>query len=158
MTPLEIFRQIWAAKIPADALTLYETVNAQMDLNDAHDPWAAVILQPDAVVDVTLGSNPWVEETGAFVIGLFTRSGSGPAALDQAVDYIRQTFHGARRDGLIIWQVDGPHDVDPEGLGEWWQLAMTVRYTFQTRRAASGPLYGDWQGFPDAPPAPLPVP
>ena len=58
----------------------------------------------------------------------------------------------------MILQVDGPHDVDPEGMGEWWQLAMTARYTFQTRRDASGPLYGDWQGFPDAPPAPLPVP
>ena len=43
-------------------------------------------------------------------------------------------------------------------MGEWWQLAMTARYTFQTRRDASGPLYGDWQGFPDAPPAPLPAP
>ena len=77
---------------------------------------------------------PWVEETGTILVGLFTRSGSGPAALDQAVDYIRQTFHGARRDGLVIRQVDGPHDVDPEGFGEWWQLAMTARYTFQTRR------------------------
>jgi hypothetical protein len=156
MTPLEIFRQIWAAKIPADALTLYETVNAQMDLNDAHDPWAAVILQPDAVVDVTLGSNPWVEETGAFVIGLFTRSGKGPAALDQAVQYVRQTFHGVRYGGLLIEQVNGPHDVDPEAIGNWWQLALSAPYKFQTRRDASTPLYGDWQAFPQTPPPPLP--
>ena len=58
----------------------------------------------------------------------------------------------------MIRQVDGPHDVDPEGLGEWWQLALTARYTFQTRRDATDPLYGGWQGFPETPPDPLPLP
>lgn len=158
MTPLSVFLAIWNERIPPDVLPYMEAVNFQHDTNTAPDQWGAAIVQPEQRGDVTLGSMPWVEETGTILVGLFTRSGSGPAALDQAVDYIRQTFHGARRDGLVIWQVDGPHDVDPEGLGEWWQLALTARYTFQARRDASGPLYGDWQGFPDAPPTPLPVP
>jgi hypothetical protein len=158
MTPLDIFKQRWEAAIPADAIAYYEAVNAQLDLNDASDPWGAAVQQPETRSDVTLGSTPWVEETGTFLIGLFTRSGAGPAALDQAVDYIRQTFHGYRYGGLLIEQVDGPHDVDPEAVGEWWQLALTARYRFQTRRDASQPGYGDWQDFPDAPPPPLPVP
>jgi hypothetical protein len=158
MTPLAIFQQIWTNAIPVDAVAYLEAVNVQLDLNDAPDPWGTAVLQPEGRTDVTLGSNPWVEESGQFLIGLFTRSGKGPAALDQAVDYLRQTFHGVRYGGLVIEQVDGPHDVDPTAVGEWWQLALTARYTFQTRRDASGPLYGDWQDFPDTPPAPLPGP
>ena len=85
-------------------------------------------------------------------------SGTGPTALDNAIAYVRQAFHGARQDGLLILQVDGPLDVDPEGVGEWWQVALMARYTFQTRRDASSPGYGDWSGFPDTPPPPLPGP
>ena len=157
-TPLSVFLTIWNERIPPDVLPYMEAVNFQHDTNTAPDQWGAAVVQPEQRGDVTLGSMPWVEETGTMLVGLFTRSGSGPAALDLPVNYIRQTFHGARRDGLIIWQVDGPHDVDPEGLGEWWQLAMTARYTFQTRRDATDPLYGGWQGFPDMPPPPLPTP
>jgi hypothetical protein len=158
MTPLAIFKQAWTDLIPADALPYIEAVNNQVDANAAPDVWGAAVVQNDTRSDVTLGSRPWVEETGTLLIGLFTRSGKGPAALDQAVDYIRQTFHGFASGGLVILQVDGPHDVEPDGVGEWWQVAMTARYSFQTRRDASRPLYGDWQDFPDAPPPPLPGP
>jgi hypothetical protein len=158
MTPLEIFVARWQEAIPTSAITYYEVVNTQVDLNDAPEPWGTAVVQSESRADVTMGSNPWVDETGFFAIALVTRSGSGPATLNQAVDYIRQTFHGYRKDGLWITQVDGPHDTDPDGLGEWWQLFMTARFTFQTRRDATGPGYGDWQGFPDVPPAPLPGP
>ena len=158
MTPLDVFLARWQAAIPAAVATYLEAVNNPMDVNAAPDPWAAVVLQPEQRTDVTLGSQPWVEETGTFLIGLFTRSGKGPAALDQAIDYVRTAFHGYRYGGLLILQVDGPHDMDPASMGEWWQVSLTARYTFQTRRDASGPGYGDWQGFPDAPPPPLPGP
>jgi hypothetical protein len=156
-TPLAIFKEIWNERIPESVLPYIEAVNSPVDTSRAPDVWGAAVLQPDSRSDVTLGSMPWVEESGQFLIGLFTRSGTGPAALDEAVDYIRQTFHGAHRDGLVILLVDGPHDVDPEGLGEWWQLAMTARYTFQTRRDATDPLSGGWEGFPETPPPPLPL-
>jgi hypothetical protein len=157
-TPLAIFLEIWSERIPVDVLPYVEAVNYGVDTNDAHDPWGAAVVQPEARTDVTLGSKPWVEETGTILVGLFTRSGKGPAVLDEAVDYIRQTFHGARRDGLVILQVDGPHDVDPEGFGEWWQLALSARYTFQTRRDGTDPLHGGWDGFPEEPPPALPGP
>lgn len=158
MTPLEIFNLIWSNAIPPEAVTLYQAVNEQLDLNDAHDPFALVVIQPEASSDVTLGSQPWVEEVGEFAIGLFTRSGKGAAALDQAVQYVRQTFHGARYGGLIIEAVNGPHDIDPEAVGEWWQLGLSARYKFQTRRDGSDALHGHWDGFPETPPAPLPGP
>jgi len=158
MTPLEVFLARWAEAIPAIALVYLETVNKQVDLQDVPEPWGAVIIQPETRSDVTLGSMPWVEERGRFFIGLATRSGLGPAALDNAVDYIRQVFHGYRKNGLWIWQVEGPQDTDPDANGEWWQIMLTAPYMFQTRRDATGPGYGDWSGFPNAPPPPLPGP
>jgi len=157
-TPLAVFKAIWAERIPVDALPYIEAVNNPLDANAAPDVWGAAVVQSQTREDVTLGSMPWVEERGVLLIGLFTRSGSGPAALDEAVDYIRQTFHGARRDDLQILNVDGPHDVEPAGVGEWWQIAMTAQYIFQTRRDGSDPLHGGWEGFSEAPPPALPLP
>jgi hypothetical protein len=156
MTPLEIFNWWWEQRIPADVLPFIPVVNMQADTNDAPDQWGTALIRPDSRTDVTLGRNPVVLETGAFVIALFTRSGTGAASLDQAVDYMRQAFHGFRYGGLLVLQVDGPHDIEPQGQGEWWQVGITAPYEFTTRRDASKPYYGDWQNFPDMPPPPLP--
>jgi len=150
MTPLQIFLEIWAEQMTT--VPFVATVNCPVDTNALPSLWGAAVYQPDTRSDVTLGSAPWVEEQGQILIGLFTRSGGGSDALDAAVDQVRQAFHGARRDGLVIFQVDGPHDVDPEADGEWWRLALTARYTFQTVRNQTGPLYHGWDGFEELPP------
>jgi hypothetical protein len=154
-TPLDVLLSIWRDTI---ALPYLETVNWPADTNGFPDQWGAVIYQNQAREDVTLGSTPWVEEKGFFLIGLFTRSGKGPGDLDAAIAEVRQGLHGAHRDGLAILQVDGPHDVDPDGMGEWWQVVLTAQFIFQTRRSATGPLGTGWlgtnQGFvmPQPPP------
>lgn len=144
-TALETFEAIWAEQ--AASVHYVETVNWQVNTNDLPDIWASAIYQPELTEDVTMGSTPWVEERGQFLIGLFARSGTGPKALDGAVATVRQAFHGAARDGLFVFAVDGPHDIDPQADGEWWQVALTARFTFQTTRVQSGPLYHGWQGF-----------
>lgn len=151
MTPLEIFNSIWTEKV---TIQFIEAVNFPSDTSTFDDEWGAALYQSTSRADVTLGSTPWVEESGFFLIGLFTRSGNGPKALDGATAQVRAAFHGAARDGLVIEQVDGPHDVDPAADGEWWQVAMTASFKFQTRRSATGPLFGSWLGFPDAAPPP----
>jgi hypothetical protein len=153
-TPLEALLSIWDDCIP---LPYIETVNWPADTDSFPDQWGAVIYQNQQRADVTLGSNPWVEEQGFFLIGLFTRSGKGPADLDTAIAQVRQGLHGAARDGLRVLQVDGPHDVDPEGMGEWWQVVLTAQFIFQTRRSATGPLGNGWLGTNadfDVPPMP----
>lgn len=146
MTPSEVFTAIWTEQIGA-ALPLIEAVNRSVDTNDLPDKWAAVVYQPEERTDVTMGSNPWVEETGRFLIALLARSGSGAKILDTEVQMVRDAFHGAARDNLAVFQVDGPHDIDPEADGEWWRLALEARYTFQTVRDQLGPLYHGWAGF-----------
>lgn len=142
-TPLDTMLSIWADTID---LPYLETVNWPADTDSFPDQWAAAIYQCQERADVTLGSNPWVEERGFFLIGLFTRSGKGPADLDDAIAQVRLGLHGAAREGLRILQVDGPHDVDPEAIGEWWQVVLTAQFIFQTRRSATGALGNGWFG------------
>lgn len=137
MTPLEIFEGIWTER--AASIPYVEVVNYSVDTNDLPAIWGAAIYQPDQREDVTLGSTPWVEEQGQFLIGLMARSGTGPKVLDDAVATIRGAFHGEVRGGLEIFAVDGPHDVDPEADGEWWRLVLTARFKFQSQR---GPASG----------------
>jgi hypothetical protein len=142
---LDAFEAIWLEQ--AASVPLIQVVNYQVDSDALPAIWGAVIYQPEATNDVTMGSTPWCEESGTMLVGLFCRSGRGPHALDAAVATIKAAFHGAALDGLVVLGVDGPHDVDPEGNGEWWQLALTARYTFQFVRRQAGPLYHGWQGF-----------
>jgi hypothetical protein len=144
-TPLEVFEAIWAASVTT--VPLLGSVNYPFDTRTAPDPWAAVIYQPSTREDVTLGATPWVEESGLFLIGLFTKSGKGPHVLDAQVDDVRNAFHGAASNGLVITQVDGPHNIDPEGNGEWWQLGFAARYTFQSVRLTPADPYRGWDGF-----------
>jgi hypothetical protein len=146
VTPLAIFLNIWSTKVTT--VPYIETVNSPVDVNALGDPWGGVVYQPVSVADVTLGSHPEVEEKGTFLIGLFTRSGKGPAALNVAIDQVRLAFHGVARDGLEISNVDGPHDIDPAADGEWWRIVLTANYTFYTKRDATGPWQGDWENFP----------
>jgi hypothetical protein len=143
-TPLDVLLSIWQDTI---TLPYVETVNWPADTNGFPDRWGAAIYQNTARADVTLGSNPWVEEQGYFMIGLFTRSGKGPSDLDAAIAEVRLALHGAHRDGLAIQQVDGPHDADPEGMGEWWQAVLTAHFIFQSRRSATGQLLTGWRGI-----------
>jgi hypothetical protein len=148
MTPLQIFMTIWQQQVTT--VPYVECVNTPVDTDSLPNEWGSAVYLPETTTDATLGSRPWVEERGQFLVGLFTRSGKGPAALDAAVAAVRQAFHGAALDGLWLMQVDGPHDLDPEADGEWWRLALTVQYVYQFRRDATGPLYGEWQGFDNA--------
>jgi hypothetical protein len=95
------------------------------------------VLQSEARADVTMGSDPWVEENGHILIGLCARSGKGEGLLDAAIAAVRAGFDGWRSADNTIWfrPVIGPENADPEANGEWWVLAMRVPYTVQARRS-----------------------
>lgn len=136
MTPYDLIIERWATD--DDMPPFIDTVNTQPSLDTVPDVWGSAMVQVETRTDVTLGSNPTVEERGNIVVGLFARAGTGPAALDAYVDEARTLFHGyVKEDGSNTFQclrVDGPMDVDAQSDGEWWQVALMVPYTYQSKR------------------------
>lgn len=135
MTPMDEFKARWdAIEMP---IPFVEVVNTQVDTDALPDLWASALLQSEARRDITMGSEPWVEEAGTIIVGLFARSGTGRRGLDAAVASLREAFHGYISDdaGLHFIAVVGPEDIDPEADGEWWRLGFTVPYTITGFRA-----------------------
>ena len=150
MTPLEIVQARWqgnAHNAAAMTVPYFELVNLNVDLDAMPDVWGGLLCQPEGDNDITMGSQPWVLEHGIFVVGLFAKSGQGPAALDGAVAELKAAFHGWGSDGLEIKRVDGPLDIDPAAEGNWWRLALTMTYERKYRRNATGAGFGDRQGL-----------
>jgi hypothetical protein len=135
MSPLAEFKSRWAAQ--AMPLPLMDVVNTEVDLDDMPDLWAGPVLQSEERVDLTLGSNPWVEERGTIMLALCARSGQGENLLDASVAAVREKFHGWLSADLSIQfsAVTGPENTEPEANGEWWILTMRIPYTLQSRRS-----------------------
>lgn len=134
MTPLDQFVARWNAVDMV--LPFIETENAQVDLNTMPDLWASAVFNSETRNDVSLGSLPWVEETGEIILVLLARSGQGRKVLDQAVAQVRQYFHGYVSPDEALWlpSARGPVNQGPEADGEWWHIAMSLPYKFQSRR------------------------
>lgn len=139
MKPMDEFIARWAA-VPMP-LPLVDVVNTPVELNALPAQWAGAVKQSDNRVDVTMGSLPWVEETGNIIVGLLARSGTGADILDAAVDALRLHFHGWHTpdNGVVFLSVIGPEDIDPEADGEWWRLGMRVPYVVQGRHSQLPP-------------------
>lgn len=147
MTPLDQFKNRWLALMPVPYI---DAVNTNVDTDELDEPWGSAYLQADTRSDVTMGSNPHVEETGEIVAALFARSGTGDAGLNAAVIALRQVFHGymTTDNTLQFVAVVGPENVDPLADGEWWRLVFTVPYKVWSRRIEPVPVAfaQDWRG------------
>lgn len=149
-SPLDIIEARWqgdASNAPGVTVPFFDVVNSQVDLDTMPDPWGGAIYQPDSRKDVSTGSKPYVLESGVFAVGLFTKSGTGPRTLDDAVRQIRNAFHGWESDGLRVDRVEGPLNTEPQSEGNWWQLALVLVYEYRFRRDATGPGFGTQQGL-----------
>lgn len=135
MSPLQVFVARWNASSPP--LPYVPVINEPVDTNDLPSRWGSAVPEVDSHADVTMGSNPWVEETGHLTVALVVRSGKGSGLLDDAQTWLIETFHGWRTadNDLRFTQVVGPLDPDAAADGEWWRLAFVVHYTAQARRA-----------------------
>lgn len=143
MTPLDQFVARWSAvQMP---IPFIEVVNTDPELNTLPDLWGSALMQSDQRSDVTLGSFPWVEESGQIIVGMFARAGTGRNGLDEATAQLRRFFHGymTADNSLHFTSVIGPEDIDPQADGEWWRLGFTIPFVRQTRRAEPVPQVPD---------------
>lgn len=156
MTVLEILKVRWQgdafnAAALESTIPYFDVVNLNVELNTMPEKWAGAVVQEQGDEDLTMGSNPIVQQTGFIAIGLFAKSGEGGAILDAEIRAVKDALHGWASDGLEILHVDGPLDVEPFVEGNWYQAALQATYTFTYRRAATGPGFGDLQGLNHGP-------
>lgn len=137
--PLDEFVSRWNAASPP--VPFVEVINTNVDLDNMPDRWGSALQETTTAADVTLGSNPWVEETGHIAVVLVARAGQGQTLLDDAVTWLRSTFHGWRTpDAMLHFRgVVGPAENDPAAEGEWWRLGFAVPYVWQSRRVEPVP-------------------
>ena len=138
MRPLDDFIALWTSKgVP---LEFHDTINTPVPIDEFPATWGSARYDVETRTDVTLGSNPYVEERGVITVGLFARSGTGGTVLDNAISFIREHFHGyASADGKLYYtQVEGPFEIEDVG-GEWWQVALAIPYVLQSTRAEPVP-------------------
>jgi hypothetical protein len=134
MTPLDEFIARWDAV--AMPIPFHDVINTPVDTDALPALWGSAMLQSDRRADTTMGETPWVEESGAIIVGLFAKSGTGRNSLDAAATMLREMFHGyTSEDGsLSFTAVVGPEDIDPDAEGEWWRLGFTVPYVIESQR------------------------
>jgi hypothetical protein len=136
VTPLEIFEARWAAA--GISAPYWQTVNYQVDLDSMPSIWASATYYSPERPDMTMGSEPFVQENGTVLVALFASAGSGSSALNPLVAEVRAAFAGYSvkdADGETLFvQVNGPEDLDPQTTGNWWQLLLTVPCEVYTRR------------------------
>lgn len=139
MTPLDYFLDRWRAMpgLPP----IYNASNLHVDTSTLPDPWAGVLVQGQDFRNITMGSQPWQQETGSFIVGVFTRAGEGMPDTDTLVRQVRAAFMNYRSPDRVlgIEQIDGPLDVDPAAEDGWHQLALDCRYTAWTQGVAVQP-------------------
>src|SRR5688500_13761046 len=134
MTPLDEFITLWTTSdMPGPFV---DAVNTPVDTDALPDLWGSAMLQSERRTDITMGENPFVEESGVIIVGLFARSGEGRNELDEAITILRERFHGyvSEDQAIAFTAVVGPEDIDPDADGEWWRLGFTVPYVVESRR------------------------
>jgi hypothetical protein len=89
--------------------------------------------------DTTMGSLPWVEESGSVLVSFFTPAGAGDGPAMDAATAAAAWLLG-RRFGpdLIVTGLTGPNDGAEEAEGEFFEAQLLVNYAWQGREARAG--------------------
>lgn len=133
MTPLDYFTARWAEA--GIALPIYTMSNVNVDLNAMPALWAGVIVQAQELRNMTLGSQPWQEEAGLFLVGVFNRAGAGFPATDDTARSVRAAYMNweSADTRMRVEGVAGPLDLDPAAEEGWHRLALELRYQLWTQ-------------------------
>lgn len=141
MTPLELFEARWnEAVLPVLGLPIYLPSNQHIDVEQLPDPWAGVLVNSQEFRNLTMGSQPWREEVGTFLVGTFVKSNKGFKGNDATARTVREAFmnwsSAPSGERLFVESVAGPLDIDPDAEGGWHQLALELHYQAWSQGAA----------------------
>jgi hypothetical protein len=130
----DAIRAAWPTLVPT--IPLVETINDTPETLEIEVPiWATLVFDVTNRGPVTMGSHPWIEETGMIVVALMSYSGTGDDEVARAAGVIMQAFEMWISPDKAIWiqSVDGPRSPDMEAGGNVYRLSVNLNYAYQTR-------------------------
>jgi hypothetical protein len=128
------FRTAWPILVPT--IPLVETINdAPTDMETEQQIWATFVFDVINRADVTMGTNPWTEETGVAMVALMGYSGVGDDLVGQAAATVMAAWKHWISADKMLWlsSVDGPRPPDLETVGDKYRLSVSLNYAYQTR-------------------------
>jgi hypothetical protein len=119
-------------------LRYVETINRSLPRNPPlplPDVWGSLAFDAETRRHMTMGADPWVEERGQVVFGVFGRSGHGDVPALTAAEAIVAASEGWASPAGDAWfvSVGAPRQVEMEAEGEWFMLSVTAIYILQER-------------------------
>lgn len=130
----DALRAAWPTLTPT--LPYVETINELPDPASVEAPiWATFLFESTGNETQTMGSRPWIEESGIATIAIMSRAGIGDDTIAAiATDVVRSWTMWINSTGDIwIQSVDPPRPPDLEAVGDIFRLAVTLNYRYQTR-------------------------
>lgn len=130
----EAFRAAWA--VPN--LPLIETINGPVDYLDTQVPvWATFGFTADETGFQTMGSSPWMEESGVAVVFLCSESGTSDTVVADAAEEVRKFWAMWISPDKNIWVngIVGPRPPDPDAQGITYSLSVELHYRRQFKGA-----------------------
>ena len=99
------------------------------------DVWGSIAFDAASRRILTMGANPWVEETGQATIVIVARSGHGDMPGVTAADEAMHAWDGFTAAGGDVWfqNVHPPGKIDLEAEGEWFLYGVRCDYRVQER-------------------------
>jgi hypothetical protein len=124
-------RDAWPLLLPTIPLVNTISESPEVDV----PVWATLVFDVINRGPITMGSNPWIEETGVAMIALMCYSGAGDDEVAQHADTVMRAWHEWISPDKAIWiqSVDGPRPPDLEAGGNYYRLSVNLNYAHQTR-------------------------
>jgi hypothetical protein len=123
---------------------LVPVANLEIALQQQPKEFIGLLVQAQNTEDVSLGSVPWVVETGIMQVAVIVESGTGFDLADAIARKIIKAYHGYISDEMDFWitRATGPTDAEPEANGERYVLRVDLEYNWQYRHPVKvkGPL------------------
>ncbi len=130
----DALRAAWSLLTPS--IPYVETINTTPPESETAAPvWATFMFEGQGRDLQTMGSRPWIEESGVAIAVIMAFAGVGDDVVAAAADDIVQGWTNWIDSTGNIWinSVDPPRAPDGEAVGDLYRLTVGLNYRYQTR-------------------------
>lgn len=128
-------RQAWPLITPT--IPYFETITVSTPIEvKNHDVWGTFVFDVTARGHATMGTSPWIVETGTAIAVLMAKSGVTDEMVSVAAEQVMRNWEAWQSSDKMLWiqSVDAPRPPDAESSGDLYRLAVVLSYEYQTRK------------------------